>query len=108
MCWTVPTGSEEIYQTHMGDANLDGSVDERDLENWRSNLFFFNTDWSAGDFNGDGNTDAADFNLWNDNRGLVGSPPAFASVPEPNGIWLALCGLVPLLRRRPPNDRLRF
>lgn len=99
---------EEIYQTHLGDANLDGSVDELDLENWQSNLFFFNTGWTDGDFDGDGNTDIADFNLWNDNRGLVGSPPAFASVPEPNGIWLTLFGLVSLLRRRSIDDRPRF
>ena len=91
---------EEIFQTYLGDANLDGSVDELDFENLHANMFFFNTGWTDGDFNGDGNTDVADFNLWNDNRGLVGSPPAFASVPEPHGIWLAFYGLAAVLRRR--------
>ncbi len=96
---------EEIYQTHLGDANLDGIVDGQDFDAWHDNLFFFATGWEYGDFNGDGNTDAGDFNIWNDNRGLAGSPPDFASVPEPAGIWLALYGLACLWRRRPPEGR---
>ncbi len=53
---------ENILGTFMGDANLDGIVDARDLNvvgvNWRGNA-----GWAGGDFTGDGQVSAQDLNL---------------------------------------------
>ena len=67
-----------------GDANLDGIVDEADLEVWFANRFTVTAAWSAGDFTADGFVDGSDFNLWIGNRS-----PAAGAVPEPNGFVLA-------------------
>lgn len=72
-----------------GDVNLDGIVNEADLDVWRTNRFSVNAAWSAGDFNADGFVDVRDFNLWNDNRSSVAM-----AVPEPSGILIACCVLL--------------
>ncbi len=71
----------------VGDANLDGAVDARDLNqlglSWSSN----NNDWSGGNFTG-GDVNAADLNAlalnWQQ------SVPAAAAVPEPSSLLLLL------------------
>ncbi len=78
----------------VGDANLDGFVNEFDLDAWSSNRFTETPAWSAGDFNADGFVDVSDFNLWNRSR------PAASLVPEPNGALFLLVCLVPLLHRK--------
>lgn len=66
---------------NLGDANLDGKVDELDLSIWTSSTFTNRTGWGSGDFNGDGHTDGTDFNIWNGNKVMR---VATSTVPEPN------------------------
>ncbi len=51
-----------LFESHLGDANLDGKVDPTDLSvlgvNWQHAL----RNWSGGDFHGDGITDRVDLN----------------------------------------------
>jgi hypothetical protein len=54
----------EILGTEFGDANLDGFVDARDAETWKTHVFSADSSWSSGDFDGDGLTDVRDFNVW--------------------------------------------
>jgi hypothetical protein len=49
--------------TRYGDANLDGTVDGGDFNQWSQNRFHSGTGWSHADFNGDGVTDVRDFNV---------------------------------------------
>jgi hypothetical protein len=70
---------ENILGTFMGDANLDGVVDARDLNvvgvNWRGNA-----GWAGGDFTGDGQVSAQDLNLIGINwRSGAGAAAASAS-----------------------------
>ena len=88
---------EDIFQTHMGDLNLDGRVDDIDLALLNETMFNFGTGWATGDFNGDQNTDVSDWNIWNDNFGMLGA----AAVPEPAFGWLAgLLAATLVFRRR--------
>ena len=52
----------------LGDANIDGAVDEDDYFIWDANRFTTNKTWYDGDFNQDGSVDVSDFNIWNQNR----------------------------------------
>ena len=49
----------------LGDANLDGTVDGSDFNQWNAHKFTSGNAWSGGDFNADGVTDGSDFNIWN-------------------------------------------
>lgn len=82
-----------------GDANLDGFVDASDFNIWNSNSFTNQAAWCSGDFNADGAVDAADFNVWNENR-FQSSADHPAAVPEPNGIFMILVGMLMLAIRR--------
>jgi hypothetical protein len=88
---------EDVFHTHLGDLNLDGRVDDVDLNLMNNTLFNYGTEWTTGDFNGDGNTDVSDWNLWNDNRGLIGA----AAVPEPAcGVLLSVLAMAVIGRSR--------
>jgi hypothetical protein len=52
----------------LGDANLDGTVDMLDLNEWAGRRFTSTPSWCSGDFNADGVVDVSDFNLWNANK----------------------------------------
>ena len=82
---------QDIKGTHLGDANLDYSVDEMDFELWESQVFSGETGWAEGDFNGDGRTDVRDFHVWNDHKFMV----AQRVVPEPvaSPYWIILAGV---------------
>ena len=88
---------EDLFGTKIGDANLDGSVDDVDFALWNANKFTFGTSWETGDFNGDGTTDVADFHLWNENRTV-----AVNAVPEPatTSRLMVLWSLLGLMTRR--------
>ncbi len=59
---------EQIFQTGLGDADLDNDVDVNDLNLWKASRFTAPTGWANGDFDGDGSTDVSDLNLWKANR----------------------------------------
>ncbi|MCA9262740.1 MAG: lamin tail domain-containing protein, partial [Planctomycetales bacterium] len=77
---------EQILNTRLGDANLDGAVDGSDYAVWQQSLFASCGSWARGDFNGDGGVDVADFNLWNANK-FTGRPNMAQSgrTPRPPG-----------------------
>ena len=52
---------ENIFKTHKGDANLDGSVDFNDFLTLAGNFGRNDTSWSMGDFNLDGTISFSDF-----------------------------------------------
>lgn len=88
---------EDIFQTRLGDINLDGFVNDVDLNIMNETLFNFGTGWATGDFNGDRNTDVSDWNIWNANRGSAGA----AIVPEPaSGSLLWMLAVAIVWRRR--------
>ncbi len=71
---------QTLAGTEMGDANLDGTVDDADFAVWNAHRFDpCSNSWSRGDFNGDGFADVSDFNIWNENR----SPAANRTQPTP-------------------------
>ena len=90
----------EIFESQPGDANLDGTVNQADLDIWTANRFTEGTGWATGDFNGDQVTDGSDFNIW-----LDSSSAAPSAVPEPTCLQL-LFSIVPalLLRTRRPKN----
>ena len=59
---------EMIFQTGLGDAQLDHDVDVNDLNLWKASRFTTGTGWATGDFDGDTDTDVNDLNLWKSNR----------------------------------------
>ncbi|MEO0529396.1 MAG: serine hydrolase [Planctomycetota bacterium] len=66
-----------------GDYNLDGVVDEADLDTWRDD--FSRTDGSRADGNGDGVVDAADYVVWRD-----AVRTTVVTTPEPSTAAMAL------------------
>ncbi|MCA9189622.1 MAG: hypothetical protein R3E01_06645 [Pirellulaceae bacterium] len=88
------TGGEPIS---LGDANLDGMVDDIDFAAWNSSKFSSVAEWCRGDFNADGVVDVRDYDIWNAGRP---TPAAIQNaVPE---VIHAPCWLlvVTLVRRR--------
>ena len=93
--WQTEThaqGTVEILNTSVGDSNLDGEFNSKDLvEIFAANEYEddapLNSTWSEGDWNGDGDFNTSDlvyaFNVGGYERRSV---PAGASVPEPNGL----------------------
>jgi hypothetical protein len=77
-----------------GDADFDGEVQFSDFV-ILSNSFGNPGVWSDGDFDVDGVVQFGDFVILSNNFGLSA---AAAAVPEPAGIWLALVGLLVLVR----------
>ncbi len=86
----------------LGDANLDGAVDQSDLNALGIHWLQEGAVWSKGDFNGDRRVDAADLSLvglsW---QGRVPKRRESSPVPEPSSHWMVGCLLcvVALARR---------
>ena len=74
----LPSGSP--YR--LGDANLDGHVDETDFQIWNQNKFTATAAWSLADFNADGSTDGRDLLIWNANK-FTSPVPVVRSVDQP-------------------------
>jgi hypothetical protein len=108
-----------VRYTLAGDVNLDGAVDFLDLARLAQsyNVVDGTRTWPTGDFNYDGNTDfldlaklAQNYNAALPSAAIPGAPAefsadlarAFATVPEPSGVLLALVAacLAPAVRRR--------
>lgn len=86
----------KVFQSQPGDANLDGSVNQSDLDIWSANRFTENASWETGDFNGDQVTDGSDFNIL-----LNARSAAPAAVPEPaTATMLLLMAAAMLVRTR--------
>jgi hypothetical protein len=82
-----------------GDYDRDGDVDMADYTRWKER---YGTADVAADGNGDGLVNAADYTVW---RNYVGAGSGTLTnrtlgVPEPNGTWLALVGLLIMRRKR--------
>ena len=88
------TGSQVLIRyTLVGDANMDGLVNEDDLGMMQST----GTVWTQGDFNYDGKVDADDFSLF-----MLGEATSAAlghPVPEPAGMGVCI-GLMVISFRR--------
>ena len=83
--------------TYKGDTNLDGQVDEADLDALAANWALSEQLWSEGDSNYDGMVDVTDLGALATN--WYASPAAIAT-PEPFSALLLAVGSVALLRRR--------
>ena len=91
-----------------GDATLNGVVSAADLNavgsNWQESV----SSWGDGDFNGDGVANSQDLNIlgvwWTKSStdfSSSQSAPAAATVPEPSGFVLLVCGaMIRMARRR--------
>jgi hypothetical protein len=89
---------KDLFNSWIGDANLDGEFDSSDLvQVLASGTYEANTPsvWTSGDFNGDGRSDSADLVAALADGGYEGGPRAAtaAVVPEPTTAWLAALGL---------------
>ena len=73
----------------LGDANLDGTVDALDYDDWQQHKFSTDNGWCGADFNADGATDGLDLLIWNRHKFLSADA---AAVPEPLATWW-LCGV---------------
>ena len=92
------TAFEESTEPGLpGDLNNDGMVGSGDLDIVRAHWGESVTpgEWSVGDPSGDGSVGSADLDIVRANWG-ASSP---ASVPEPGGVLLVVCGMVCLARR---------
>jgi pectate lyase len=90
---------EQVLETHFGDANLDGIVNEADLayvaDGWKQSMGLNLYTWATGDFSGSGDIYEADLALLANNWKLTST----AAVPEPI-VWPAALLVMTIARRR--------
>jgi hypothetical protein len=89
---------KDLYNSWIGDANLDGEFNSSDLVGvLASGTYEADVDsvWSTGDFNGDGRTNSGDLVAALADGGYESGPrAAVAAVPEPSALVLVLVGLL--------------
>ena len=101
-CFDNGASAVTVMATYPGDFNLDGVVNNQDLDIWKANAGT-GTDWQMGDANHDGVVNGLDFDLWKANVGLpqlaVGpvGDSGTVGVPEPGTLALSAAGLIGLL-----------
>jgi hypothetical protein len=92
----------DLYNSWIGDANLDGQFNSSDLVGvLAAGTYEVNvaSTWSTGDFNGDGRTNSSDLVAALSDGGYeMGPRAAVAAVPEPCGCVLWLLGAGALVR----------
>ena len=72
-----------------GDANLDGTVDGADYQDWANHRFTSNANWCDGDFNADGFIGGTDLLMWNANKFSSADGNVSSSTPQqPTGMAL--------------------
>lgn len=94
---------EGIHATRLGDANLDGKVDDTDLAAVQASLGMSGSGWADGNFSLDTRVTLYDAYLLFKNYGYDWDAPAatVAPIPEPASlVMLALGGLLVAHRRR--------
>ncbi len=95
---------KDLFFSWMGDANLDGEFNSGDLVKvLSSGTYEADVDavWTTGDFNGDGRTNSSDLVVALGDGGYESGPrAAVASVPEPTGVVMMLCGALAWIRYR--------
>ncbi|MCO6043535.1 type VI secretion system tube protein Hcp [Aeoliella sp. ICT_H6.2] len=80
-----------------GDYNGDGTVDQSDYGQWKSQFGTIPVPIGSGaDGNADGLVDLADYNVWRNHLGSTTTPSMAATeaVPEPTPLALAILGIV--------------
>ena len=85
---------QTILGTDYGDANLDFSINQSDVDTVRSN-FSGNGEWSAGNFDSNLLIDAVDLSMIRRNSTASPSAPA----PEPLAVTMLFLGTVLIARR---------
>ena len=109
----VDTRSVLVKYTYYGDADLNGIVDERDLDRFstgysdqRSASPKGLTGWAWGDFDNNGSIDERDLDLFSTAYSMHGGPLGPANVPEPATLTMFLGAMVcGALRRRPRRQK---
>ena len=98
--WLQEAGEFNVGGPYLpGDANLDGTVDGADYQEWIANKFTSTAAWCSADFNADGVTDGRDLLIWNQFKFM--SSDMAQMVPEPVAGWLLLlCGVWAFGRRK--------
>jgi hypothetical protein len=94
----------DLYNSWIGDANLDGEFNSSDLVSVLASGAYevdVNAVWSTGDFNGDGRSNSSDLVAALADGGYeMGPRAAVAAVPEPAGLTLLVLGALSILSRR--------
>lgn len=91
-----------MFDSWLGDANVDGQFDSSDLIGTLAALTYeqdVEAVWSSGDFNGSGRYDSLDLIEALADGGYEKGPRTEA-VPEPSGMLLLVTAAMGLLRRR--------
>ncbi len=94
----------DLFNSWVGDANLDGEFNSGDLVAVLSSGTYeadVDSVWSTGDFNGDGRTNTSDLvTALADGGYEVGPKAAVSAVPEPGSLLLLSSALLLLVTRR--------
>jgi hypothetical protein len=108
----VNTQSILVKYTYYGDADLNGVVDERDLDRFstgysdqRSAAPRGLVGWAWGDFDNNGSIDERDLDLFSTAYSNHGAPLSSGAVPEPATLMLLATWLGLLAGRRRPASR---
>jgi hypothetical protein len=103
----VNTQSVLVKYTYYGDADLNGVVNEQDLDRFstgysdqRSATPKSLVGWAWGDFNNDGTIDERDLDLFSTAYSLHGAPLSPTSIPEPATLVLLGLAISASARRR--------
>ncbi len=111
----VTIWTKQLFNSWIGDANLDGEFNSGDLVVVLSSGTYeadMDAVWSTGDFNGDGRANSSDLVVALADGGYEQGPrTAVQAVPEPSTVclvWLSASSLVGRMRRSPRVASIRF